>query len=94
MSLTPYLRLDVEMDIISVDQLTYDEFVCSMPPHIQNGTFRLNPLNGEISLGLSPEVLNAFLDKADIPGYDFSVKLRDEDINLNIFISKKPSSFL
>lgn len=34
-------------------------------------------------------VLNAFLDKADIPGYDFSVKLRDEDINLNIFISKK-----
>ncbi len=63
MSLTPYLRLDVEMDIISVDQLTYDEFVCSMPPHIQNGTFRLNPLNGEISLGLSPEVLNAFLDR-------------------------------
>ena len=34
-------------------------------------------------------VLNAFLDKADIPGYDFSVKLRDEDIKLNIFISKK-----
>ena len=63
MSLTPYLRMDVEMDIISVDQLTYDEFVCSMPPHIQNGTFKLNPLNGEISIGLSPEVLTAFLDR-------------------------------
>lgn len=63
MSFTTYLRMDVEMDIISVDQLTYDEFVCSMPPHIQNGIFKLNPLEGEVSLGLSPEVLTVVLDR-------------------------------
>ena len=63
LALTTYLRMDVEMDIISVDQLTYDEFVCSMPQHFQNGIFKLNPLTGEISLGLSPEVLMVILDR-------------------------------
>ena len=63
LTLTAYLRMDVEMDIISVDQLTYDEFVCSMPAHFQNGIFKLNPLSGEISLGLSSEVLTVILDR-------------------------------
>ena len=63
LTLTAYLRMDVEMDIISVDQLTYDEFVCSMPAHVQNGIFKLNPLSGEISLGLSSEVLTVILDR-------------------------------
>ena len=63
LTLTTYLRMDVEMDIISVDQLTYDEFVCSMPAHFQNGIFKLNPLSGEISLGLSSEVLTVILDR-------------------------------
>ena len=63
LTLTAYLRMDVEMDIISVDQLTYDEFVCSMPAHFQNGIFKLNPLSGDISLGLSSEVLTVILDR-------------------------------
>lgn len=63
MSLGTYLRMDIEMDIISVDQLTYDEFVCSMPLHMQNGVFKLSPLSGEISLGLSSEVLAVMLDR-------------------------------
>ncbi len=63
LNLTAYLRLDVEMDIISVDQLTYDEYSCSMPSFFQNGVFKLNPLSGEISLGLSNEVLMIILDR-------------------------------
>lgn len=63
LNLTAYLRMDVEMDIISVDQLTYDEFVCSMPTYFQNGIFKLNPLSGEIFLGLSSEILTAILDR-------------------------------
>ncbi len=61
--LTSYLRMEVEIDVISVDQLTYDEYVCSMPPNIQNLIFKLNPLSGEISLGISPEVLSIILDR-------------------------------
>lgn len=75
LTLTTYLRMDVEMDIISVDQLTYDEYVCSMPPHFQNGIFKLNPLSGEISLGLSSEVLTVILDRmlgGDGSNHDFN----------------------
>ena len=75
LTLTAYLRMDVEMDIISVDQLTYDEYVCSMPSHFQNGIFKLNPLSGEISLGLSSEVLTVILDRmlgGDGSNHDFN----------------------
>ncbi len=34
-------------------------------------------------------LLNAYLDNADIPGYDFSVKVKDRNDNINIYISKK-----
>ena len=63
MALTGYLRMDVELDIISVDQLTYLEFTGSMPSSVQSGIFKLNPLAGEISLGLSPDVLTIILDR-------------------------------
>ncbi|MBQ8848423.1 MAG: FliM/FliN family flagellar motor switch protein [Candidatus Gastranaerophilales bacterium] len=61
--LTAYLRMEVEIDVISVDQLTYEEYVCSMPSHVQNMIFKLNPLSGEISMGMSPEVLAVVLDR-------------------------------
>ncbi|MBQ7286684.1 MAG: FliM/FliN family flagellar motor switch protein, partial [Candidatus Gastranaerophilales bacterium] len=49
--------------VISVDQLTYEEYICSMPSHVQNMIFKLNPLSGEISMGMSPEVLAVILDR-------------------------------
>ena len=61
--LTGYLRMEVEIDVISIDQLTYEEYICSMPSHIQNMIFKLNPLSGEISMGMSPEVLAVVLDR-------------------------------
>ncbi len=61
--LTGYLRMEVEIDVISVDQLTYEEYICSMPSHVQNMIFKLNPLSGEISMGMSPEVLAVVLDR-------------------------------
>ncbi len=61
--LTGYLRMEVEIDVISVDQLTYEEYVCSMPSHVQNMIFKLNPLSGEISMGMSPEILAVVIDR-------------------------------
>ena len=61
--LTAYLRMEVEIDVISVDQLTYEEYICSMPSHVQNMIFKLNPLSGEVSMGMSPEVLAVVLDR-------------------------------
>lgn len=61
--LTTYLRMEVEIDVISVDQLTYEEYICSMPSHVQNMIFKLNPLSGEISMGMSPEILAVVIDR-------------------------------
>jgi len=61
--MTGFLRMEVEIDVISVDQLTYEEYICSMPPHVQNCIFKLNPLSGEISMGMTPEVLSVVLDR-------------------------------
>ncbi len=61
--LTGYLRMEVEIDVVSVDQLTYEEYLCSIPPHVQTMIFKLNPLSGEISIGMSPDVLAVVLDR-------------------------------
>ena len=37
--LSGYLRMRVEIEIVSVDQLTYEEFVRSMPSPISVGVF-------------------------------------------------------
>ena len=60
---TAYLRMNVEVDVVSVDQLTYDEFVRSMPSPITIGVIELEPLPGQILLGVSFEVLSALVDR-------------------------------
>jgi len=63
MILTGYLRMKVNMDIVSVDQLTYDEFVNSMPPSMSIGIFEFNPLPGQILFGITYEVLSSVVDR-------------------------------
>lgn len=61
--LTAYLRMHIEVDVVSTDQLTYDEFMRSMPSPITIGIFELNPLPGQILLGISFEVLSCIVDR-------------------------------
>lgn len=61
--LTAYLRMRVEIDIVSTDQLTYDEFIRSMPSPITIGIFELKPLPGQILMGMSFEVLSCIVDR-------------------------------
>lgn len=61
--MTAYLRLHVEIDVVSVDQLTYDEFTRSMPNPITVGILELNPLPGQILLGMSHEVTSSIVDR-------------------------------
>ena len=51
--LTAYLRMRIEIEVVSTDQLTYDEFIRSMPSPMTVGIFELNPLPGQILLGVS-----------------------------------------
>jgi flagellar motor switch protein FliM len=61
--LTAYLRMHLEVDVVSVDQLTYDEFMRSVPNPISIAIFELNPLPGQILLGISFEVISSIVDR-------------------------------
>lgn len=61
--LTAYLRMHIEIDVVSTDQLTYDEFIRSMPSQTTIGIFELNPLPGQILMGFSFEVLSSIVDR-------------------------------
>ena len=53
----------VEIEIVSVDQLTYEEFVRSMPTPISVGVFEFEPLSGQILLGISFEVISCIVNR-------------------------------
>lgn len=61
--LTAYLRMRIEIEVVSTDQLTYDEFIRSMPSPMTIGIFELNPLPGQILLGVSFEILYVIVDR-------------------------------
>ncbi len=61
--LSGYLRMRVEIEIVSVDQLTYEEFIRSMPSPINVGVFEFEPLSGQILLGISFEVLSCIVNR-------------------------------
>jgi len=61
--LSTYLRLSLDVEVVSVDQLTYDEFSRSLPNPITIGVLELNPLPGQILLALSHEVVSGIVDR-------------------------------
>lgn len=61
--LSGFLRMRVEIEIVSVDQLTYEEFIRSMPSPISVGVFEFEPLPGQILLGISFEVLSCIVNR-------------------------------
>ena len=61
--LSAQLRAPIQMDIISVEQLTYEEFIRSIPnPTILN-IFSLYPLEGSAIMEINPSIGFAFLDR-------------------------------
>ena len=63
MNLTAYLSLPIEIDVVSVDQLTYDEFTHSMPESIAIGLLELTPLPNQVLLGINFEILSSIVDR-------------------------------
>ena len=86
--LTAYLRMNVEIDVVSVDQLTYDEFVRSMPSPITIGVVELSPLPGQILLGISFEVLSALVDRM-LGGIGVSETVHRDLTDIEEALSKK-----
>lgn len=86
--LTAYLRMHIEIDVVSTDQLTYDEFMRSMPSPITIGIFELNPLPGQILLGVSFEVLSCIVDRM-LGGVGLSESKQRELTDIEEALAKK-----
>lgn len=61
--MTAYLRMTVEINVVSVDQLTYDEFIRSMPSPMTVSIIELDPLPGQVLFGLGHEVTSSVIDR-------------------------------
>jgi flagellar motor switch protein FliM len=63
MILTAYLRMGAQIEVVSVDQLTYDEFIRSMPSPMTVSIVEMDPLPGQILLGMGYEVSSSVIDR-------------------------------
>lgn len=63
LTLTAYLRMPVEIDVISVDQLTYDEVIRSMPRAVQVFILEMHPLPGQVLLGFGLDITTSIIDR-------------------------------
>ncbi len=61
--LSAYLRLTMGVEVVSVDQLTYDEFTRSLPAPVTVCVLELNPLPGQIILIISHEITFSVVDR-------------------------------
>jgi flagellar motor switch protein FliM len=58
-----FLRLPVDVDLVSVDQLTYDEFTRSMPRPITVSILDFKPLPQQMLMGISHEITMCIIDR-------------------------------
>jgi flagellar motor switch protein FliM len=85
MLLTAYLRMNIEIDVVSVDQLTYDEFVRSMPSPLTVAIIEMAPLSGQSLLGYSHEIASSIIDRMlGGPGLSESEPRELTDIELSL----------
>jgi flagellar motor switch protein FliM len=61
--LSAHLRTIVHIDVASVDQLTYEEFIRSLPNPSVIGVFQMQPLKGNAILELNPNVIFSIIDR-------------------------------
>jgi flagellar motor switch protein FliM len=62
-SLSTYLRSITEVHLVSVDQLSYDEFIRSIPNPTCVNLFEMDPLEGNALLEISPSLAFSIIDR-------------------------------
>lgn len=62
-TLSSYLRALVEIDIVSVDQLTYSEFMMSVPNPSCLYVFQMEPLEGAAIIEVNPNLVFFIVDR-------------------------------
>ncbi len=84
-SLSAQLRTLVHVHVVSVDQLTYEEFTRSIPSPTTMGIVNMDPLKGNAVIELDPSITFAIIDRL-FGGKGESLKTKREltDIELSV----------
>ena len=61
--LPPFLRAVVRVDLVSIDQLTYDEFILSVARPTSLSIIDMSPLDGRVVLEMSPAMVFPIVDR-------------------------------
>lgn len=75
--LTAYLRMHVEINVVSIDQLTYEEFTNSMPDTVTVGIVELAPLPSQALIYLNHEVVTSIIDRMFGGTGESEIRLRE-----------------
>jgi len=79
------LRTIIEIDLQSVDQMTYGEFLMSIPSPTSFNIFSMKPLDGDAVLELNPSIVFPMLDRLlGGDGKTFNIDRELTDIELNL----------
>ena len=62
-SLSAQLRCLINVHVASVDQLTYEEFIRSIPNHTTLGIINMDPLKGSAVLEIDPSITFSIIDR-------------------------------
>ena len=62
-TLPPFLRSVVRVDLVSIDQLTYDEFILSVARPTSLSVVNMSPLEGNAVIELSPALVFPIVDR-------------------------------
>jgi len=62
-SLWAYLRSVCQVNVSSVDELTYEEFIRTLPIPNTLAVINMNPLKGSVALEIDPQITFAIIDK-------------------------------
>lgn len=83
--LSGQLRSSIQIQVISVDQITYEEFVRSIPEFTIMGIFETGSLDGNAILELNPNIVFTIIDRLfGGPGEAMSVARELTDIELTV----------
>ncbi len=58
-----HLHSVIETRVLSIEQITYDEFICSLPNPTILGIYTLEPLEGTLLLEISPSLVFTIIDR-------------------------------
>ena len=79
------MRSIVEIQLHSVDQMTYGEFLMSLPSPTSFNVFTMKPLDGSAALELNPSIVFPMIDRllgGDGEEYETDRELSDIEVNL------------